>query len=288
MAQIKNVFTPLTNEQRERFLEDYMKHLYHRNGEVDLSERRFSVRERFFEDIEANPVRRYGSPVVNQTVFERNEKMSCPEPGLDEATLWALAVAKSNRAERDGVEYMLSHTDHSSLTQENPLTYINIEEFYHTRVLEDALNVLGLEMHLFPPPLMSRMIGRSVTQLPKTIANVIVFTAEIAGVAAFRLLRDKAYELFDDQPESLKRIGELFQQILVDEVGHVHYVRSQLGPARLRVAKTILPTVARGFISDMPEYKLLFGQKLMENIMAADVDSAVTHYEDKFIPKYQK
>src|SRR3989344_5617086 len=132
MTQITNVFTPLTNEQREQFLGDYMEHLYRRNGEVDLGERRFSVRERFFEDIRANPVRRYGHPIVNQAIFEDNERRRHPETGLDEATLWALAVAKSNRAERDGVEYMLSHTDQSSLTQENPLTYINIEESYHT------------------------------------------------------------------------------------------------------------------------------------------------------------
>src|SRR3989344_5435643 len=199
MTLIKNIFTPLTDEQREQFLEDYMGHLYHRNGAVDLGNRRFSVREKFFQDIEANPVRRHGLPVVDQTVFERNETRRSPEPDLDEATLWALAVAKSNRAERDGVEYMLSHTDQRTLGPENPLTYINIEESYHTRVLKDALNVLGLEMRLLPPPPMAGMIGRSVTQLPKPIANVIILAAEIAGIAAFRLLRDKAYELFDDQ-----------------------------------------------------------------------------------------
>ncbi|HLD40402.1 MAG TPA: hypothetical protein VJB13_04640 [Candidatus Nanoarchaeia archaeon] len=287
MTKAMDVFMPLTDEQREQFLEDYMEHLYHRNGAVDLSNRRFSVRENFFQDLETNPVCRYGMPIVDRTVFERNETKNTPEPGLDEATLWALAVAKSNRAERDGVEYMLSHTDQNSLGPDNPLTYINIEEFYHTRVLKDALNILGLEMRLLPPPPMAGMIGRSVTQLPKYISNVIVFAAEIAGVAAFRMLRDKAYELFDDQPEPLKRIDELFQQILVDEVGHVHYVRSQLGPARLQVAKTILPMVARGFIHDMPEYNLLFGKNLMDTIVAADVDSAVAHYHDKFVPIYE-
>jgi len=281
-----SLFTHLTNKQQELFDEDYMDHLHRRNGEVDLGTRRFSVRERFFEDVEANPIRRHGPPVVDQAVFERNEGRSYPEPGLDEATLWALAVAKSNRTERDGVEYMLSHTDPTILGPDNPLTYINVEEFYHTRVLNDALDVLDLEMHQFPPPLMSRTIGRSVTQLPKSVSNVIVFTAEIAGVAAFRLLRDKGYELFDDQPKPLERLGEFFQQILVDEVGHVHYVRSRLGPAQLQIAKAMLPIVARGLIHDMPEYDLLFGKKLMDTIVAADVDSAVVDYHDKFVPTY--
>jgi len=284
----KNVFTPLTGEEKKVFLDSYIDHLHRRNGEIDMDNRRFSVREEYFQYLETNPVRRHGKPAVDQTVFRRNETRRLPEPGLDEATLWALAVAKSNRAERDGVEFMLSRVEKNSYGPQDPFTYINIEEFYHTRVLKEALDVLGLEMQLLPPPFMSRTIARSVTQLPKYIGNIIVFSAEVAGVAAFGMLRDKAYELFDDQPESLKRIGELFQQILVDEVGHVHYVRSQLDSARLKVAKAILPLVARGFIHDMPEYELLFGDKLMDKIVSADVDSPTAHYQDKFIPRYKK
>ncbi|MDP3734476.1 MAG: hypothetical protein Q8R37_04560 [Nanoarchaeota archaeon] len=278
------IFTPFSKEEKKLFLNNYLEHLYRRNGKADLRTRLFSVREEFFCNLEAHPIRRSGLPVVDKVVFKRNETRRHPEPGLDKATLWALAVAKSNRAERDGVEYMLSRAGKNFYGPQDPLTYISIEEFYHTRVLKDALNVLNLEMQHLPPPLMSRTIGRLMTQLPKPIANVIVFAAEVAGVAAFRLLRDKAYELFDDQPEPLKRIGELFQQIMVDEVGHVHYVRSQLGPARLKVAQAILPIVARGFINDIPEYKLLFGAKLMDTIIRADVDSAVAHYPDKFVP----
>lgn len=280
----KNVFTPFSEEGKKLHLADYLHHLRRRNGKINVSTRLFSVREKIFEEIEKNPVYCYG--LADQAAFERNEIRRYPEPALSEVTLWALAVAKSNRTERDGVEYMISKAKQNALGPDDPLTYINIEEFYHTRVLKDALNVLGLKMRLFPPPPMSRMIGRGVTRIPKPLANVIVLAAEVAGVAAFRLLRDKAAELFADQPEPLKRIHELFQQILVDEVGHVHYVRSQLGPVRLWIAKKILPLVAYGFIYDMPEYKLLFGSRLMDMIIKADMDSAVAHYPDKFVPRY--
>ena len=50
-----------------------------------------------------NPVKLSGPAVVDQAVFSRNESLKKPEEGLDETTLWALAVAASNVAERDGV-----------------------------------------------------------------------------------------------------------------------------------------------------------------------------------------
>lgn len=287
MTYTPYVFTPFLEEDKKRFLDDYLVHLHRRNGQADLQARRFSARENFFIDLEANPVRRSGLPVVNQVVFERNERTYRPELGLDQQTLWALAVAKSNRSERDGVEYALAHIDPSSRRPDDHLTYVEIEEFYHTRVLGDVLDVLGLEMHLLPPHPVTRLLLRSIVDLPKPVSNVMVLCAEVAGVAAFRLLRDKAQELFFDQPKPLERINELFQQILVDEVGHVHYVRSQLGPARLKLAQMMLPAFSKSFMSDMPEYKLLFGaEKLRDTIVTADVDSAVTNYPDKFIPVY--
>src|SRR3989338_10914105 len=215
MTKAMDVFTPLTDEQREQVLEDYMEHLYHRNGAVDLSNRRFSVRENFFQDLETNPVCRYGMPIVDRTVFERNETKNTPEPGLDEATLWALAVAKTNRAERDGVEYALARTDIKTLPRDDPYSYILIEEFYHTRILSDALSVLGLEMRDLPPPKTTQLLTHSMYHLPKAFSHMTILCSEIVGVAGFRLLADKAQELFSDQPQPLQRITELFQQIMV-------------------------------------------------------------------------
>ncbi len=286
-TETTNVFTPFRKEERRVFLDDYLAHLQRRDGEPDLRTRVFSVREQFFRDLGRDPVRRSGSLVVDPTIFERNELRYQPEAGLDEATLWALAVAKTNRAERDGVEYALARTNPATRTLDNPLTYIEIEEFYHTRILKDALDVLGLDMQYVPPPRMTRFLTHSMFYLPKPIANVAILCSEVVGVAGFRLLADKATELFSDQQKPLQRIDELFQQILVDEVGHVHYARSQLGPARLAVAKRMLPVVARYLMHDIPEFELLFGrEKLMTSILKAEVDDSVLGYADRFVPSY--
>ena len=104
-------------------------------------------------------------------------------------------------------------------------------------------------------------------------------------MAFFHLLLHKARELFGDQPGPLARIEELFAQIMVDEVGHVHFARSQLDAAGLAIAKRLLPLVARGILDDMPEYYQLFGrERLMEEILRADVDAAARPYADRFIP----
>lgn len=288
MTSITNVFTPFTDKQGELFQEDYKSHLYRRNGEIDLEARQLSKREELFKEKETNQIRRHGPPVVDQVVFERNESRGYPESGLDEATLWALAMTKSNRLESYGINYAFSCLDQKARKPNDPLTYIEIEEHYHTRVLKNALGVIGLEMHLLPPPLTTRFLLRSMIRLPKSLTYAMILCTEIAGVGAFSMLRDKAHELFDDQPKPLERLDEWFQQILVDEVCHVNYARSQLGQVRLQLAQAILPMVASGFIRDMPEYKLLFGNKLMDAILAADVDSATANYPDKFVPKYQK
>ena len=145
---IDNVFTAFTEEQRELFEKGYRNHLHRRNGEINLETRKLSVRERFFEEKEANPVRRYGPPVVDQEVFERNASRRYPEPGLNEATLWALAMTKSNRLESYGIAYALSCLNQKAREPNDPLTYIELEEYYHARVLKNALDVVGLEMHL--------------------------------------------------------------------------------------------------------------------------------------------
>lgn len=279
-----NIFTAFTERQKELFDETYRVHLHCRNGEIDLETPKLSERERVFQEKEANPIRRRGPPVVDPEVFERNASRHYPEPGLNEATLWALAMTKSNRLESYGIAYALSCLNQKAREPNDPLTYIELEEYYHTRVLKNALDVVGLEMHLSPPPPTTRFLLKSMVRLPKAVTNTMILCTEIAGVGAFSMLRDKANEKFNDQPEPLERLNEWYQQILVDEVCHVNYARSKLGPVRLQVAQAMLPMVARSFMNDMPEYKLLFGDKLMERILKADVAKEVARYNDKFLP----
>lgn len=281
-----DIFTPLSPVQKTDFQRRYLAYLRGRNGDPQWQSHTFSVREAFYQDIDQRPVRRTGAPVVRQDVFDRHHVQYRPGERLDEATLWALCVAKTNRSERFGVEY--AHrlgTVERNGDPGDPMTYIRIEEFYHTRILRDVLRVIGIEMEMLAPSTGQQLLIKAMARLPRPMAFPLILCGEISGVAFFHLLLHKARELFGDQPGPLARIEQLFAQILVDEVGHVHFARSQLDAPGLALAKRLLPLVARGILDGMSEYYQLFGrERLMGEILRADVDAAARPYADRFIP----
>lgn len=277
-------FQPMTSEQQTRFRSAYLDYLHRRDGVPDMKTNRFDVRERFFEGIDARPTCWVGTPAVDQATFDRNHARRRPEAGLDEATLWALATAKTNRAERYGVERSVEHDGAPPDASADPHAYIQIEEFYHTRILRDALATIGVRMEVGLPGAGTRMLVSAMVQLPEGLANVFVLGGEIFGVAVFSLLLEKARVLFRDQPAALARIEALFGQIMVDEVGHVHYVRSTLSAWQLSWAKRLLPVVAWGALDDIPELVTLFGRdEIMRRVRAANVDTAAASYPDRFV-----
>lgn len=273
---------PMTPDQRVQFRTDYLAHLRDRDGVPDLKERSFDLREQFFRLIDDEPVRWAGDLPVDPEVFDRNHHADVPEDGLDEATLWALATAKINRAERFGVEMKIDHVGDDITDVDDPYTYIQVEETYHTRILEDVLHTIGLQMQVAEPQARTQFLIKGMVFLPETLANIGILCGEIFGVAAFSLLLEKARELFAAQPAVLERMEALFAQILVDEVGHVHFVRSTLGPAGIAMAKTALPFVAKSTLGDIPELVQLFGRDtILERVLAADVDAAAAAYDDR-------
>lgn len=280
---MSKAFETTSPAEQARFRAAYLAYLQQRDGVPDMRTQRFDMRERFFAELDAEPTLWVGPPPVDQGVFDRNHARSTPEPDLDPATLWAIATAKTNRAERYGVEYALRHKGMQLDAANDPHAYIQIEEFYHTRILRDALATLGLRMDMGRPGVAARVMVRAMVRLPDPFANPIVLCGEIVGVAVFSLLLEKARELFAHQPEALGRIERLFGQIMVDEVGHVHFVRSCLGPQGLAWARRLLPLVAWGLLVESPELVRLFGRDaLMRRIQAGDVDGAAAAYPDRF------
>lgn len=281
---MSKAFEAMSLADQARFRSSYLAYLKQRDGAPNMRTQRFDVRERFFAELDERPNCWVGPLPVDQAVFDRNHARRQPESNLDEVTLWALATAKTNRAERYGVEYALSFNRPELDPASDPHAYIQVEEFYHTRILRDALATLGLRMEMGQPGFTTRALVRAMVHLPERFANVVVLCGEIVGVAVFSLLLEKARELFADQPQVLARQEALFGQILVDEVGHVHFVRSQLGRPQLAWARALLPVVAWGLLAESPELIRLFGQaEILRRVMAADVDGAAAPYADRFV-----
>ena len=281
---MSHAFSPMPPDQQAQFQGRYLSYLRARDGVPNLAARRFDVRERFFAEIDTHPVRWQGAPPIDPEVFHKNHLAPAPEPGLDAATLWALATAKTNRSERFGVELSIQNPRRQDALLEDPHTFIQIEEFYHTRILKDALATLGLDVEVSEPPARTKLLVKLMVFMPEGLSDIAVLCGEIVGVVIFSLLLEKARELFAAQPAALARIEALFAQILVDEVGHVHYLRSRVSPSQLGLARRMLPIVIGSVLSDIPELGLLFGrEELVRRAEEADVDAAASAYADRLV-----
>ncbi len=258
----RHVFTPLTRAERGAFVAHYREYLRRRDGVPDTTTYTFSVREPEFREFEENPVVRTGEPLVDPAVFDRNaNEQDVADEGLDEATLWAVTAARMNRHEQYAIRYLEARGRYAGGDPEEPTTYIDIEERYHGRLLNDALRTLGLEPRWRPPSPLTRFMIRQIIRLPRFFSDVTVLCGEIIGVASFMLLRERAAALFADQAAPAQRLQYLLTQLLADEIGHVYYLRSRLGPVRLRLAWLLLPVIARSMIKDIPEVVRLFGRE---------------------------
>lgn len=276
---------PMTPDQRARFRQDYLTYLRARDGVPDFTTRRFDVRERFFQEVDAAPQRWVGPLPVDQATFNHHHLRHDPSLSLTPALLWALATAKTNRAEAFGVELSIeADTKTAAQRLEDPHAYIQIEEFYHTRILRDVLATIGLDVEVAVPTRKTQILVQAMVYLPASASDVLVFCGEIVGVTIFSLLLAKARELFSHQPDAMARIESLFAQILVDEVGHVQFLRSRLSPFQIGLARRALPIVVANVVADIPELALLFGRDaLMEHAMRADVDAASASYPDRLV-----
>lgn len=242
-------------------IEGYRDFLARREGEADLLNRRLANRERFFGELEANPVQS-AHPADRQT-FLRNLRRRRPEPGLDPKMLFLLATAKLNQAERFGVGLGETYGRNSdeSLPPEN--VYLELEEHYHTRLLAYALDVFDLTFQVVPPPFVMRQFVKTSVFLPERLGFLFVGAAEMAGCIMFDELRRVGGRLFADEPDVAQRIELLYSEILTDEIGHVGYCASRCTSAERAIMRRIYPYIGRLFARQTAEIGLLVNKEAL-------------------------
>lgn len=242
-------------------IEGYRDFLARRDGEADLLNRRLANRERFFGELEANPVRS-AHPADRQT-FLRNLRRRRPEPGLDPKMLFLLATAKLNQAERFGVGLGETYGRNSdeSLPPEN--VYLELEEHYHTRLLAYALDVFDLTFQVVPPPFVMRQFVKTSVFLPERLGFLFVGAAEMAGCIMFDELRRVGGRLFADELDVAQRIELLYSEILTDEIGHVGYCASRCTSAERAIMRRIYPYIGRLFARQTAEIGLLVDKEAL-------------------------
>lgn len=275
---MKNTFKALPKAEREKVRTVYIQYLKERNGKPDFEAHTSALRDEFFRVLDSNPTLVSARGRLNQEVFTRNQRRGSPEPGLDRRTLWAVCAANANLTEDYGVKYGFEVKPMKD--PEYPYSWVQIEENYHTRLLADCVRTLGVQMEIIPPKLGTRMLLNVLVQLPYYFSNILILCAEAIGLVVFKGLQLKARELFADEPEALKRIDSLFDQIIIDEIGHVRWVHSQMGQFRLSFTRAIIPWIARAFLRDLPDVVELLGKDWIMSEVRKTAETGIIVMDD--------
>jgi hypothetical protein len=236
-------------------IEGYRDYLERRDGDADLLHRRLARREEFFDGLEADPVR--STRAVDRGVFMRYLRRRRPESGLDRATLFLLATAKLNQAERFGVGLGETYGFNSGEDTPPERVYMELEEHYHTRLLAYALDIFGLPFQIVPPPFVMRQFVKLAVFFPERLGFAFVGAAEMAGCVMFDELRRAGAELFADEPDVADRIERLYSEILTDELGHVGYCAARCTAAERALMRRLYPLIGRLVARQTAEISLL-------------------------------
>lgn len=251
----------LPESVRSESAASYRSYLRKRNGELDRQARTLSAREAWFQMIDATPVL-WPHP-IDREAFERNRR-SFREANLEPLLLFLLVVLKLNRVERYAADLAEATGKIDRGGPDNPDAWINTEELYHTRILANITRCFGIEFEIDPPALSQRLVVRSMLNLPERATLPLILAGELLAVVAFRILIDRAEELLAPCPPVRDRVRTLLSHILTDELGHVAYCRSQLGPLGIRTSRLLLPLVLRGMMTDFRELPALLGRGVIE------------------------
>ncbi|BBX43840.1 hypothetical protein [Mycobacterium simiae] len=253
-------------------IEGYRAYLAHRDGDADLLHRRLANREEFFTSLEDDPVRSVHP--IDREVFLRNLRRRRPEPGLPRETLFALATAKLNQAERFGVDLGDTYGRIGGADQPPERIYLALEEHYHTRLLAYVLDIFELPFQVVVPPLVLRQFVKMQVFLPERMGFPFVGAAEMAGCIMFDELRRVGVELFANEPAVAARIERLYTEILTDELGHVGYCAARCSAAERRVMRWLYPLFGRLLARQTAEISLLIDREKLRARLEAPFDAA--------------
>lgn len=244
----------LTNAERESHLDRYRSFQEARNGEIDLPARRLSRREAFFQDLACQPVES-GIP-VDGSAFD-TWLSGRGQPPLDARGLFLVVIGKINESERYGIELELARFDRTREHARDPRQLnVFLEEGYHSRILAECCRIFGIDLGIRKPPWSTRWLIHLVRLLPDRVRWIPILCGEIVGCTVFQILLERL-DLFADEPEVRERLRLLLEEIRLDEVMHVAFVRARLGPWAMRVARALLPIVARSLTWDVPALRPL-------------------------------
>lgn len=250
-------FRILDKDEKQQQINSYLNYLKQADGERDIRNKSLSKRDERFADFEQKLETERSSSVPLDEIHQYMD--STPPDSLDKRLLWLLIAAKANRGEKYGADKKVNDLhEHGVGNLSDIAQYILLDEQYHTKILVSACNICNLDVEIPDPPKMLQVVINQMLKLPKLPSDLLIFLREVVGVHTFQLMLDNV-GLFSDDPLLEKNLENLISEILNDEVGHVVYCRSQLGPNSMKLAKQLVGLMGRRILSEIPEIGILVG-----------------------------
>lgn len=238
----------------------YLQFLTDRDGIPDVENRKLPGREAYFAEKEREQVRWEGVVPVNQFGLACRAKSPKELKGFSILALWMAAMACVNRAEGYVIKLALERKVHTD--PNDPMTTIQLEEDDHTHMLLKSIGVLGIRnVTIDEPRGVLRWFLYLAAYLPQFFSDILAIIGEAVGIVLFMALREKAQELFADGSPAAERIILYPTEILVDEIGHLEYVKGKLGQIRMFIARSLIRVIAPQLIRSYPVFVALFGEK---------------------------
>lgn len=247
-------FSPVSRAARPAILRDYREYLRARDGIVDLTNRTLSKRE--------VGMRRFlvaGDRWIDRELFARQYQRFDPGRDTCPEMLLLLALVKVNTAEAYGVHRTIDGAlERAHGSNDDTELVLLVEEFYHTKILLSAARLYGIAVPAPARPHFAlRALVSSIATLPGFLARPLTLAGEMVGVLVFLRLLDAARTILKQAPSVRDAVEERLIEILIDEIGHVSFQRLSMGRAGLAMTKALLPIVARGLSSSIPEVRAL-------------------------------
>ncbi|MCX6028715.1 MAG: hypothetical protein NT169_05355 [Chloroflexi bacterium] len=261
------------DSQRDAVLEAYIAYLERRNGRLDPKTGTLPLREASLDKMNASPIRFAGK--LSQADFDQLYANFAPKaPALTPELLLLLTFCKMNAGEAYGVRIVKAvhgrrDKDRTDLAS-RVILVAQEEEEYHTRILVGAAHYFGIRADgVYHPKPALKVLIHSIAYAPRLLFHPILFASEAVGVYLFNWTLNRVSAFYKGQPELQDALAQRLTEILIDEIGHVAFNRTVMGPRGRRLGRSLALQTVRGMTLMTPELAALGFDRAVERDFAA-------------------
>lgn len=276
------LFTPLPAAERRRLGEAFLGFVAGRDGAPDLARRTLAKREAWFEELSRQPVPAWEGERIDPVAFGAWHRGDRPLREASPLAVWLVLVARANEGEGWGVDYLLDRGGFQGLGRGGvlrPRDFADLEETYHTRILRSIVRLFGLDFELRLPPVPVRRSVKFMAYAPERLSFSLLGAGELMGTVAFLDLARRGERLLASHPAVATRVRDLFDEILIDEIGHVTYLLGTMNRVQLALVRAIATGLQRYLVRSYPREQ----RESVEHLIAGIRDYSLALFPERVV-----